>query len=304
MSAPQSGILAPLPRQARYLTFELAAGETERQQALGEALVRLRQELTAWGGDPCTAVVGVGRCLVSALGGAIPGLTDESPIEGIGLSLPLTPAALWCWLRGCDRGHIALRARRLCSLLEPALRLRDSVDAFFHDDGRDLTGYEDGTENPTGQQAQDTALIRRGGPGLEGSSFVSVQHWVHDLSRFARLGPADRDAAIGRRRSDNEELPEAPASAHVKRTAQESFSPPAFLWRRSMPWADASGEGLEFVAFCSSLAPFNAQLRRMVGQDDGTVDALFGFSRPTRTSHFWCPPLAGDELDLRRLLGS
>ena len=49
--------------------------------------------------------------------------------------------------------------------------------------------------------------------------------------------------------SDNEELEDAPESAHVKRTAQEDFEPEAFVVRRSMPWADATSEGLEFVAF-------------------------------------------------------
>ena len=54
---------------------------------------------------------------------------------------------------------------------------------------------------------------------------------------------------IGRRRADNEELADAPQSAHVKRTAQESFTPEAWLLRRSLPWAGPAGEGLMFVAF-------------------------------------------------------
>ena len=39
----------------------------------------------------------------------------------------------------------------------------------------------------------------------------------------------------------------APESAHVKRTAQESFSPEAFVLRRSMPWADCGQAGLAFL---------------------------------------------------------
>jgi putative iron-dependent peroxidase len=50
------------------------------------------------------------------------------------------------------------------------------------------------------------------------------------------MSTTEQDHAVGRRRSDNEELDDAPESAHVKRTAQESFEPEAFVVRRSMPW--------------------------------------------------------------------
>ena len=43
------------------------------------------------------------------------------------------------------------------------------------------------------------------------------------------------------------------------------------------------------------------QMRRMAGQDDGIVDALFGISRPVTGAYFWCPPMRGGRLDLRRL---
>jgi putative iron-dependent peroxidase len=108
-----------------------------------------------------------------------------------------------------------------------------------------------------------------------------------------------QDASIGRRRSDNVELDDAPDSAHVRRTAQEDFSPEAFVLRRSMPWIDADHAGLMFVAFGASLAPFEAQLRRMSGAEDGVVDALFRFTRPVSGANYWCPPMKAGQLDLR-----
>ena len=71
--------------------------------------------------------------------------------------------------------------------------------------------------------------------------------------------------------------------------------------RRSMPWADERGEGLVFVAFGRSLAAFEAVLGRMVGAEDGIVDALFRFTRPLSGAAFWCPPARGEGLDLRAL---
>jgi putative iron-dependent peroxidase len=128
-----------------------------------------------------------------------------------------------------------------------------------------------------------------------------VQQWVHDLDKFAAMPRKKQDDSIGRRKSDNKELGNAPPSAHVKRTAQESFSPEAFVLRRSMPWVDARQAGLVFVAFGKSVDAFEAQLKRMAGAEDGTVDALFTFTRPVTGAYFWCPPVKNGRLDLRAI---
>jgi putative iron-dependent peroxidase len=131
---------------------------------------------------------------------------------------------------------------------------------------------------------------------------VAVQQWLHDLDHFASLDADRRDNIIGRRINDNEELDDAPASAHVKRTAQESFDPEAFVLRRSMPWAGADQAGLMFVAFGRSLDAFDSQMRRIAGMEDGIVDAFFEFSRPITGSYFWCPPIRDGRLDLSAIL--
>ncbi|NOY28253.1 MAG: Dyp-type peroxidase, partial [Oligoflexia bacterium] len=166
---------------------------------------------------------------------------------------------------------------------------------------RDLTGYEDGTENPQAAAAAQAALSTQAAPGLAGGSYVAVQQWEHDLGRFEAMSQTQQDHAIGRRRADNEELPDAPLSAHVKRTTQEDFEPPAFVLRRSMPWAQAQRLGLYFIAFGRSFDAYEAQLSRMAGQDDGVVAALFQFSRPVSGAFYWLPPMDGDVLDLQAL---
>ena len=202
------------------------------------------------------------------------------------------------WRTGDDRGHLLHQALELKATLAPAFELISDVDAFQHDGGRDLTGYEDGTENPQGKDALAAAIVNGRGTGMDGSSFVAVQQWRHDLNRFAALSPNEQDNSVGRRRVDNEELGDAPESAHVKRTAQESFSPEAFVLRRSMPWTDPCANGLMFVAFGHSFDAFEAQLKRMTGLDDGIVDALFNFTRPVTGNYFWCPPMKDGGLDL------
>lgn len=193
------------------------------------------------------------------------------------------------------------RARRLNRALAPAFRLEQVIDAFTYGTGRDLTRYEDGTENPKAERASEVEFVRDHGDGLDGSSFVAVQQWAHDLDRFEAKSTQEQDNTIGRRRSDNDEIEDEPPSAHVKRTAQEHFDPAAFVLRRSMPWVGGSCAGLVFVAFSTSFDAFEALFRRMVGAEDGIADALFTFTRPTSGTFFWCPGMQDGRLNLRLL---
>lgn len=291
MSDVQTGILAPVPALGRYLGFGA------RPQGELRAALRGLCELA----DGERVVVGLGESLVRALGRDIPGLHSFAGAVGPGLELPSTPAALWCWLRGDDRGDLVHLTRKLQAAVGGALVLDQVVEAFRHGSGLDLSGYEDGTENPTGDAALHAAFVAGQGAGLDGGSFVAVQQWLHDFGQFEAMSPREQDNAIGRRRSDNVELDDAPASAHVKRTAQESFEPEAFMLRRSMPWSEGQRSGLVFVAFGRSFDAFEAQLRRMIGAEDGITDAIFRFTRPVTGGYFWCPPLRNGRLDLRAL---
>jgi len=287
---PQPGILLPIPPFARYLTFSLKAGVNPR-----EPLRELRDVA-----DGERVVAGIGVSLALALGRSIEGLRTFPSHTGAGFDVPSTPSALWTWLRGEDRGELFHRSRLIERKLARAFRLEQALDAFRHDGGRDLTGYEDGTENPKGAKAGLAAIVQAPSR-LAGSSFAAIQQWEHQFERFEAMTPRQRDDAIGRRRSSNEEIAGAPLSAHVKRTAQESFDPAAFVVRRSMPWADAMRAGLMFVAFGASLDAFEAQLRRMAGLDDGITDALFKFTRPVTGAYFWCPAMRRGRLDLAPL---
>jgi porphyrinogen peroxidase len=68
-----------------------------------------------------------------------------------------------------------------------------------------------------------------------------------------------------------------------------------------MPWADRTTGGLNFVAFGKSFDAFEAQLKRMIGAEDGITDALFQFTQAVSGSYFWCPPMRNGKLDLRAL---
>ena len=287
----QPGILAAETKLARYLAFTIDS-EADVTETLKSLVTHI---------DLSNTVIGIGESLVKFLGKDVPGLVTLPAQVGSGTEIPSTPTALWCWLRGSDRGEIFHRSRLLESMLVPAFALSDMIDSFQYDENRDLSGYVDGTENPEGEEAIQAAIVQGQGAGLDGSSFVAVQQWLHDFDILNSMSTNEQDDVIGRHISDNEEFDEAPESAHVKRAAQESFEPEAFMLRRSMPWAEGMEGGLVFVAFGKSFNAFEAVLNRMLGNEDSMSDALFKFTHPISGAYFWCPPLKDNKLDLSLL---
>lgn len=284
----QKAILEPIPSLARYVTYSLIPNRNA---------VNALRRLAAFA-PKNDVVVGIGQPLVTSLGKAVPGLRDATAQSGKGVEIPATPRALWVWLRGSDRGALIHLHRAIDKCLAESFQQERVTDGFKFDASRDLTGYEDGTENPKDDDAVRAAFLDGAGVGLDGSSFVAVQTWVHNLDAFELMSPQEQDNTMGRCRSDNEEIDDAPPSAHVKRTAQESFEPQAFVLRRSMPWTDGTNDGLVFVAFGRSFDAFESLLNRMIGLEDGIIDGLFKFTRPIDGCYYWCPPVLGDRLDL------
>jgi len=282
----QPAILAPCTAVGRSLLFRIAPeGDVKK------ALRKLRDGIQTDCG-----VVGIGEPAALALGKPIEGLRTFPALSGAACSVPSTQEALCFLLRGPDRGVLFDLTQQIRELVKDAFLIVDVNDTFVYHGNKDLTRFEDGTENPKDDAAVEAAIR------ADGSSFLAIQRWVHDLTRFHGLPESHREMLIGRRAESNEEIEDAPESAHVKRAAQEDYDPPAFMVRRSMPWASATQEGLEFIAHVESLDRYEHVLRRMVGHDDGIVDGLFSFSRPVTGGYYWCPPVEGDRFDFSVLL--
>ncbi|NVK36570.1 MAG: Dyp-type peroxidase [Gammaproteobacteria bacterium] len=280
----QQGIYDDIPLHGRFLFFQLNhQAQTEQVKSVLNAI---QSQV-----DGQSVVLGLGDATLNALNAKGLESLQFPTYDTRGVQVPSTPAALWIWLRGDDLGDITLQAQNLASKLEGAFTLDSSVDAFKYKEGRDLTGYEDGTENPEGEEAFATAFTQTGG------SYVAIQQWQHDLAHFKQQSQDQQDDTIGRRLSDNEELDDAPESAHVKRTEQEGFDPEIFLLRRSMAYGEGLNAGLVFQAFAATTQSFATMMAKMVGEEDGIVDALFNFTRPITGAFFWCPPMKNGQPD-------
>lgn len=190
---PQPAVLDPIPDHARHLFLELPPGVDPR-----DALRRLAAAC-----DGRQALLGIGAPLAAVLGVTLPGLRSFPLLPQVSPAIPATQHALWLWLRGTEPGDLLHQGRALEALAAPAFTRVQVIDAYRYRDSRDLTGYEDGTENPRDDAA---ALVQGLGEGPDGSSFAAVQQWLHDFPAFDAMSRAQQDQCIGRERDSNEEM--------------------------------------------------------------------------------------------------
>ena len=184
----QAAILAAVPPVGAALVFDLDPGCDPRA-----GLRAIRGEPS----DGCVAL-GLGAPLALALDAKVDGLRGFPALSGKGVAFPSTQGALWVYVRGNERGTVLDRCMGIQRKLGAGWRLMEEIDAFRYREGRDLTGYEDGTENPKGDAALEAAVVAHGGAGMVGGSFVAAQRYVHDLARFEGLeanAPRDHRSA-------------------------------------------------------------------------------------------------------------
>ncbi|MEI6558016.1 MAG: Dyp-type peroxidase [Rhodospirillaceae bacterium] len=297
MSEAQSAILAGGGRFGLFLTALVSEGEAAaaRVRRVAAALPALTRVTADRLGEPS---------LVSSLafGAAVwprlfpqpkpLGLVPFEPVADGPRRAPATPADLFTHLHA-DRHDVNFAlARTLMADLGPAVRLVEEINGFQYLGGRDLTGFVDGTENPSGDERAGAALVGDEDPAFAAGSHVSIQRYVHNLERWEALALAEQEAAIGRSRDDDRELEGAakPPSAHIARVVIEEDGAELEILRHSLPYGTTREHGLYFVAYCRSPRPFRRMLERMVRRDgDGHADRLLDFTTPVTGAAFFAP---------------
>mmetsp|Transcript_808 Transcript_808/g.1119 ORF Transcript_808/g.1119 Transcript_808/m.1119 type:complete len:436 (+) Transcript_808:624-1931(+) len=157
---------------------------------------------------------------------------------------------------------------------------------FQFQDGRDLSGFIDGTENPS------EAVSRRAAALLPtGGSYVIHQKWIHNLKKFHSLPEEQQEQKIGREKPDSAALEPLPPASHVARTRDEKGQKIPIV-RQSMPFGAVGGEhGLLFIAYSNTPSKFDVMLDRMVGKGGPTDEVMF-FSTCAASQYFYCPSVS------------
>jgi putative iron-dependent peroxidase len=176
-----------------------------------------------------------------------------------------------------------------------AVAVADEVHGFKYFDARDLLGFVDGAENPTGQGATDVTVMGEDDAAFAGGSYVIVQKYLHDLQAWEALPVEVQKKIVGRTKLSNIELDDAvkPTSAHNALTTIVEEGEELDIVRENMPFGDiGKGDfGTYFIGYAKSSHRIEQMLQNMfVGRPPGNYDRLLDYSRAMTGSLFFVPP--------------
>jgi putative iron-dependent peroxidase len=185
-------------------------------------------------------------------------------------------------------------ATQIMTRLDGAVTVADEVHGFRYFDERDLLGFVDGTENPTGAAAARATLIGAEDPEFAGGSYVIVQKYLHDLAGWNALPAEEQEKIIGRQKLSDIELADdvKPTSAHNALTTITVDGEEVDILRDNMPFGSVGdGEyGTYFIGYARSPATIEQMLVNMfVGSPEGNYDRLLDFSRAVTGNLFFVP---------------
>src|SRR5262249_53388218 len=200
-------------------------------------------------------------------------------------TMPGTQHDAVLWLSGSAYDVTFDVARMAIRSLGEIATIAEETSSWPYRHDLDLTGFIDGTENPSLIEAPEVVLVPDGAAG-GGGTILLLQKWVQDADEWEALSDADQERVIGRRKSDSVELDDKPADSHVASTDQDTFGK---IFRRNTPYGTVTDHGTMFVGFCAEQGPLEKMLESMAGLDDGTRDALTRYARALTGAYYFVP---------------
>ena len=296
MHTPQAGIFALGTSSHAHLEFDLL--DAKRSKEFAAALASVREPRTTTGG--VNFVIGFRPELWSDVA------SDDAPagVEGFneeirgadGFVMPSTQHDALVWLSGSAYDIVFDMARSVIRSLAGQASLREESSCWSYQHDRDLTGFVDGSENPTLLDAPAAALVPEGVPGAAGSVLL-LQKWKHLVTEWEALPVEQQERIMGRTKLESIELENKPSDSHVARTDQDKFG---HIFRRNMPYGTVDTHGTMFVGFSADQTRLSAMLESMAGLVSGQRDALTRFSLPLTGSYYFVPSVES----LRRFRGT
>ncbi|WP_180004356.1 MULTISPECIES: Dyp-type peroxidase [unclassified Acinetobacter] len=290
-------VILPLPSDhARFIVLRLKNLSIEDFKERLKQLFTTRDRLiTQHPNAQIKSAVAFGPELWSKLYEQAPaGFKQLEPIQG-SFNMPVVPADVLI--------HIASARADICFALSQSFfeGIRDQVEVldervcFRYFDGRDITGFIDGTENPQfPDDRAEVALLGEDTGIFQDGSFIFAQRYAHNLDKWKKLKVDAQEQVMGRTKLESIELEDEvkPANAHIARTVVEDEEGEEMeILRHSLPYGDGRGDqGLFFIAYTKDLKIIDTMLVRMFGTSgDGIHDRLLHFVTPMDGAYYFAP---------------
>lgn len=297
ISTPQP-VNTPLTRAALFMVATISPGADARAKVhrLCADLASLVRAVGFRAAAPSlSCVLGIGSDAWDRLFGP-PRPANLHPfreIRAAGRHAVATPGDLHFHVRAQHFDLCFELASQITSRLGDAITVVDEVHGFRYFDARDLLGFVDGTENPTGQAAYDDVFVAEEDAAFAGGSYVIVQKYLHDLAAWNALPTEEQERIIGRAKLSDIETDDSQKApyAHNVLTSIEEDGKEVKIVRDNMPFGRAGGEyGTYFIGYSRSPAIIEQMLHNMfVGRPPGNYDRLLDYSRAVTGSLYFVP---------------
>ncbi|HEV2238502.1 MAG TPA: Dyp-type peroxidase [Ktedonobacterales bacterium] len=290
---------APLSRAAVFLVMTIAPGDA--------ALIRVRSVIAEIGAlvravgfrdlnGHLSCNVGIGSDAWGRLGVATrpAQLHAFAEVRGAVHTAVATPGDLLFHIRA-ERGDLCFELERLLlNALGDAVAVVDEVQGFRYFDARDLLGFVDGTENPTGNALYEAALLGAEDAAFAGGAYVVVQKYLHNLTAWSELTVEEQESIVGRTKLDDVERDDAGGrkSHRSLNTLVDADGSEHDILRDNMPFGrPGQGEfGTYFIGYARDLSVIERMIHNMfVGDPPGEYDRILDYSTAVTGSTFFVP---------------
>jgi putative iron-dependent peroxidase len=283
----QPGIFALGTASHAYLEFE--ALDVGLRVDLVRAIASMREPRTTMGGVNLVAGFRPELWRAIAPSDAPPTLEgfNADVVGSDGFVIPATQHDAVLWLSGAAYDVVFDVSRTAIAEVAALATVAEETSSWPYRHDRDLTGFIDGTENPTLIDAPELAVVGDQHAGA-GGTVLLLQKWAHDSGLWEALSDAEQERVIGRTKPDSVELGDKPGDSHVASTDQDRFGK---IFRRNMPYGTVTDHGTMFVGFSADQKPLAAMLESMAGSAGSPRDALTRYTRPLTGAYYFVPSI-------------
>jgi len=298
VQANAQAVLTPLSGAAIFLVVTVeAGGEAVTRELLSDVAGLTRSVGFRSPESGLTCIVGIGSTAWDRLfDGPRPAeLHPFHEVAGAPHRAPATPGDLLFHIRAARMDLCFELASQLMRRLTGSVAVQDEVHGFRYFDERDLLGFVDGTENPTGEDAVIAVTVGAEDPPFAGASYVIVQKYLHNLAGWDALSVEQQERVVGRTKLSDIELSDEdkPSNSHIAlNTVVDDDGTERQILRDNMPFGTVGqGEfGTYFIGYCSTPSVIEQMLQNMfIGKPPGNYDQILEVSTAITGGLFFVP---------------
>jgi porphyrinogen peroxidase len=295
---PQA-VCKPITRSAIFIVATVARGDASAATVrdwCGEVAALVRAVGTRAPAANLSCVCGFGSDAWDFLFGA-PRPAGLHPFREFGSGerrAIATPGDILMHIRADHMDLCFELASQMLRKLGSAVTVVDEVHGFRYFDLRDIVGFVDGTENPSGRSMVECAIIGDEDANFSGGSYVIVQKYLHNLEAWNALSVEQQEKIIGREKLSDVELDAAikPSCSHSSLTTLDEDGQEVKILRHNMSFGRPGAKefGTYFIGYARSPRPTEQMMENMfVGRPPGNYDRLLDFSRAVTGGLFFVP---------------